>query len=203
MEDELRALEANKTSSIVSLPASHHKIGSKWVYKVKFKADGTVERSKARLVAKAFVYGWSLHQLDVNNAFLHGDLIEEVYMSLPQGYCPKGEALSKNSFLNALMHYNFYLSYSVNKLSQFLVQPRVPHMVAAQGILQYLKGSPSQGLFFPSKSEVHLKAYAKAALPNVAGVHLKIFSDADWSAYLDSKRSISGFYVFLGDSLIS
>lgn len=115
MEMELEALEGNKTWSVVSLPEGKHPVGCKWVYKTKYNADGSVERHKARLVAKGFtqqdgidyldtfspvaklvtvklllsvaaIKGWSLTQLDVANAFLHGDLIEEVYMKLPEGY---------------------------------------------------------------------------------------------------------------------
>ena len=47
MVDELQALELNNKWSIVSLPARHHTVGCKWVYKVKFCADETVERHKA------------------------------------------------------------------------------------------------------------------------------------------------------------
>lgn len=54
MDDELAAMERTNTWSIVSLPAYHHAIGSKWVYRVKYKADGTVDRNKARLVAKGY-----------------------------------------------------------------------------------------------------------------------------------------------------
>ena len=51
MNDELKALTANDTWSIVDLPPNVKPIGGKWVYRVKHKADGSIERYKARLVA--------------------------------------------------------------------------------------------------------------------------------------------------------
>nr|XP_011463578.1 PREDICTED: uncharacterized protein LOC105351305 [Fragaria vesca subsp. vesca] len=117
---EIDALQSNHTWSLVPLPPHKRPIGCKWVYKIKLKADGSVERYKARLVAKGYsqiegvdyretfapvaklttvrvllglasLKGWYLHQLDVNNSFLHGDLTEEVYMKLPLGFGGKGE----------------------------------------------------------------------------------------------------------------
>ncbi|XP_075473941.1 uncharacterized protein LOC142504998 [Primulina tabacum] len=122
MDAELQALESNRTWSIVSLPHGKSIVGCRWVYKAKFRADGSLERYKARLVAKGYtqqegvdyfetfspvakivtirtllalaaIRGWSLIQLDVNNAFLHGDLVEEVYMALHPGYHRQKEDL--------------------------------------------------------------------------------------------------------------
>lgn len=115
MQEEINALESNDTWTLVPLPPGKKPIGSKWVYKLKRHADGSVERCKARLVAKGYtqqegidyldtfspvaklvtvkaflalaaVRKWHLHQLDISNAFLNGDLTEEVFMSLPLGY---------------------------------------------------------------------------------------------------------------------
>ena len=54
MKAKINALEANKTWFIISLPLSHCPIGCKWVFKIKYNSDGTIERYKAHLVAKGF-----------------------------------------------------------------------------------------------------------------------------------------------------
>ena len=90
-------------------------IGSKWVFRIKHNSDGTISRYKARLVAKGFhqTHGedytetfspvmkastvrivlslavmnkWILRQIDVNNAFLNGIFVEDVYMAQPTGF---------------------------------------------------------------------------------------------------------------------
>lgn len=115
MEDELNSLEKNQTWELTSLPKGKKAIGSKWVYKLKLEADGSVEQFKARLVAKGYnqikgldyhdsfspvaknvtvrlmfsivaVKGWPLHQVDINNGFLHGFFDKEVYMVPHEGY---------------------------------------------------------------------------------------------------------------------
>lgn len=114
MDSEYNALLKNDTWELV--PKLHSKpIGCKWVFRVKRKPDGSIDKYKARLVAKGFLQepgkdyfetfspvtkpvtirvvlslaitnGWTLRQLDVNNAFLHGTLFEDVYMMQPPGY---------------------------------------------------------------------------------------------------------------------
>jgi hypothetical protein len=115
MDEEMVALDANATWELVALPKDKKAIGCKWVYKVKHNEDGSVNKFKARLVAKGYAQtyginyeetyspvakmktvtviiimartkGWSLHQMDVKNAFLHGDLQEEVYREQPPSY---------------------------------------------------------------------------------------------------------------------
>lgn len=131
MNKELEALEKTKTWTLTTLPADKSCLGFKWVYKIKYKSDGTIERYKATLVAKGYtqqpgldyfdtfspitkittvrvilaiaaVKSWHLHQLDVNTSFLHGDLDEEVYMTPPPGYCEDGKVCKLNKSLYGL-----------------------------------------------------------------------------------------------------
>ena len=75
----------------------------------------------------------------------------------------------------------------MQRLSQFVAQSREPHILAAQRVVQYVKGTPGQRVFFPANSTLELKA----------------FWDADWAEYLDTRKSLTCCYVFLGESLIS
>ncbi|CAA7044894.1 unnamed protein product [Microthlaspi erraticum] len=211
------------------------------------------------LLGLAAIKGWSLTQMNVFNAFLHSDLDEEIYMSLPQvlecaGFIqsqadntffvkqtgnkftailnfsrnlglPEEYALnllsdtglmackpcsvpmdpvvklSKESGVplddptpyRALVGLLLYLTitrpditFAVHCLSQFMHTPTDVHLTAAHRILRYVKNDPGQGLFYSAKSDLCLNA----------------FSDSDYSTCPDTRRSITGYWVYLGSSLI-
>ncbi|KAI5336117.1 hypothetical protein L3X38_026251 [Prunus dulcis] len=76
-----------------------------------------------------------------------------------------------------------YITYSVHILSQFMRQPRKLHLEAAHSVLRYLKKSPGQGILFPTQSSLQLRGYC----------------DADWDGCPTTRRSVTGFCIFLGD----
>ncbi|KAL5581466.1 hypothetical protein UlMin_013908 [Ulmus minor] len=92
------------------------------------------------------------------------------------------------------------ITFAVHKLSQFLAQPRLPHLKVVHHLLRYLKSNPGQGLFFSSSSSLQLRAFSDAAS---SSLKLKAFSDSDWGSCLDTRRSVTGFCIFIGDSLVS
>lgn len=120
MDEEMTAIEKNGTWELTNLPRSHKAIDVKWVFKIKMKSNGEVERYKAMLVAKRFKQRqgydyeeifypvarmdtvrliivvaaqkqWKIHQMDVKSAFLNGPLDEEVYVKQPPGFVQCGK----------------------------------------------------------------------------------------------------------------
>ncbi|KAA0066313.1 putative Cysteine-rich RLK (RECEPTOR-like protein kinase) 8 [Cucumis melo var. makuwa] len=283
-------MDTNQTWSIVPLPKGKNSIGCRWVYMIKHKADGSIERYKACLVAKGYTQQegldyfetflpvakmvtvktlltiavakeWSLVQLDVNNAFLHGELfeeskadyslfirgknnsfiallayvddiiitganalhIQELKRALNQkdytlqliedtgllGAKPTSVLMDPATKLNAsdkdILHMTatpyrrligqlLYLTisqsnitFAVHKLSQFMAKPTINHMNATNHLIKYLKGSPRKGIM----------------LPKVQDFSINAFVDADWGSCPDTRYSVTGFCVFLGNSLVS
>ncbi|RVW83231.1 Retrovirus-related Pol polyprotein from transposon RE1 [Vitis vinifera] len=95
VQDEIDALEKNGTWTITDFPVGKRLVGCKWIFTIKYKADGSVERFKARLDSSLIgcqsrlVLATTGHK----NAFLNGDLEEEVYMEIPPGF---EESMAKN-----------------------------------------------------------------------------------------------------------
>ena len=115
MSDEYTALINNTTWSLVPSSPTQNVVDYKWVFRIKTNPDGTVAHYKARLIAKGFHQrpgvdftqtfspvvklmtvrlilgiaisrGWSLRQLDVNNAFLQGTFPDNAFMQQLQGF---------------------------------------------------------------------------------------------------------------------
>ncbi|RVX17651.1 Retrovirus-related Pol polyprotein from transposon TNT 1-94 [Vitis vinifera] len=90
MDLEIEAIERNETWELTDLPEGVKKIGVKWVFKTKLNENGKWDTIRM-VIALAARNGWSVYQLDVKSAFLHGELNEAVFIEQPQGYEKKGE----------------------------------------------------------------------------------------------------------------
>ncbi|OIT38561.1 putative mitochondrial protein, partial [Nicotiana attenuata] len=88
---------------------------------------------------------------------------------------------------NFLTHTRPDLSFAVQHLSQFLQAPRLPHLNVALHLLRHLKGTSDHGILLNNSSDFTLQGYC----------------DSDWAACPDSRKSITGFFVFLGGSPVS
>ncbi|GJW76284.1 putative RNA-directed DNA polymerase [Tanacetum coccineum] len=326
MNLEMSALLENDTWDLVELPKGRKALSSKWVWKLKFKSSGEIERYKARLVAMgcaqkegvdyeetfspvvkmvtirclvnlAVNQSWPIFQLDINNAFLYGDLKETVYMKPPQGFYPGDDnivcrlkksiygfkqaprqwnakltsVLVENGFCQSKSDYFLYIKsvgdvflvllvyvddiivtgnnaveidkfkvflkgkfkikdlgklkyflgievvdtksgislnqrkYVLDLLSEYGMlackpsntplmsklsisnEPTAKDPLLVNIILRYLKGSPGLGIHFSKESGMSLKAY----------------SDADWAKCVVTRKSLTGYCVFINDNLIS
>ena len=79
------------------------------------------------------------------------------------------------------------LTYAVHILSQFMDKPRQPHLEAAHKVLKYIKRTPGQGILLPSTGSLQLQA----------------FCDADWTRCRDTRRSVTGYCILLGNAPVS
>lgn len=131
MKSEITSLEVSNTWDLVDLPPNRKLIWSHWIFRIKLKAEGSLERYKARLVAlgnnqvqeldytETFTLvvkmstvrlildisakkNYEIHQMYVHYAFLHSDLDEEIYMKPPPGISCEGDnVILKSQFMDS------------------------------------------------------------------------------------------------------
>jgi hypothetical protein len=120
VNSEIESILQNHTWELVDLPPGCKPLGYKWIFKRKMKADGSIDKYKARFVVKGYkqkegvdyfdtyspvtritsirmliaiavLYNLEIHQMDIKTAFLNGELDEEIYMEQPEGFIVPGK----------------------------------------------------------------------------------------------------------------
>nr|GEW43305.1 retrovirus-related Pol polyprotein from transposon TNT 1-94 [Tanacetum cinerariifolium] len=179
-----------------------------WIYKVTLDEYGDVLKNKARLVAKGYRQeegvdfeesfapvarikticifianaaskNMTIYQMDVKTAFLNGELKEEVYVSLPEGFVDPDHPTHVYLLKKAL--------YELKQALRAWYQASPTHLEALKRVFRYLKGTINWGLWYLKETTMALTAYA----------------DADHAGCQDTRRSTSGSSQFLGDKLVS
>ena len=119
LNDEMESLISNRTWKLVDLPSGFKTIGCKWVIRKKLKPDGSIDKFKAKLIARVFkqkanldfldtfspvtriisirlliaiatIFDLKIHQMNVKTAFLNGDLEKEIYIDQSEGFVEPG-----------------------------------------------------------------------------------------------------------------
>ncbi|GKA78124.1 ribonuclease H-like domain-containing protein [Tanacetum coccineum] len=227
--DEYHALAKNNTWTLVPQPTDANIVRCMWLFRHKFHADGTLSRYKARLVTNgstqlegvdvdetfspviktgtiqivlslATSRHWPIHQLDVKNAFLHGDLSETVYMHQPPGFwdsvhpdyvCLLQRQGTDTAYLLLYVDDIVLTASSESLLQQIIRSLHQEFAMIDLGSLQY-----------PTFTRPDT-SYAVQQLFSSSTTDLGAYSDAYRAGCPTTRRSPSGYCLFLGNNLRS
>ncbi|KAE8673799.1 hypothetical protein F3Y22_tig00111772pilonHSYRG00172 [Hibiscus syriacus] len=184
---------------LVRFPEGRTVVGCKWLFRIKRNPDGSIHRYKAHLVAKGFSQiprydfkntfshvvhfftfntvlaiavsnGWEPRHIDINNAFLNGDLSEDVYMQQPPGFEQVDE---HGKALVCKLQKALYAGCA----TPMVVSSKLSHEEVKR-IFRYLSSTLNFGLLFS---------------PVVTGLNIVAFADAYWGASIDDRHSITRY----------
>ncbi|RVX02335.1 Retrovirus-related Pol polyprotein from transposon RE2 [Vitis vinifera] len=258
MNEEMKSLQKNETWELIECPPGKKPVGCRWIYTVKYKVDGSIKRFKARLVAKGYTqtYGidytktfapvakintirvllslaanldWPLQQFNVKNAFLHGELSEEVYMDLLPGcmvlekHCQKVCKLKKSlyglkqsprawfgRFTKSMRAFGYrqsnsdhtlFLKKQHGKITTLIVY--VDDMDAGMSGCQPVNTPIEEGLKLCV--ELNQVSTDKGRYQRLVGRLMYLAHTRPDLAYalMDDRRSTSGYFTFVGGNLVT
>ncbi|KAH9142061.1 hypothetical protein AeRB84_013835 [Aphanomyces euteiches] len=247
---EYNSLMQHNTWTLCELPPDRKPIGCRWIFTKKYAADGTLSRYKARLVAQGFTQvagvdytevfapviqtssirfllalaamsSMKICHMDVQTAFLNGNLQETLYMKQPPGYVQPGSEhlvcrLNKsiyglkqssrewNSALDSYFKSQRFTqlksdpciyfrrtpqAFTVTLLSRHLNNPEEEHQHIAKRVLRYLQGTKDYGIRYTKQDSLDYL--------------IELFVYADYANDATTRRSTSGYFLFLNGCLIS
>ncbi|GJZ01586.1 retrovirus-related pol polyprotein from transposon TNT 1-94 [Tanacetum coccineum] len=200
MDEEINAIERNKTLEMAQLPKGQKPIGVKWVYKKKMNVEGEVHRAHEILPgfrSKARDFWDFISQTAYAKEILKKSKMENSNpVVTPMELCTKfskiegGEPMDANLYRSLVGSLRYLtctrpdLSYSVGVVSRFMENPKYAQLKALKRIMRYVKGTESLRLFYSSSKEYKLKGY----------------SNSDWHGDVDDRKSTSGYVFFMGET---
>ncbi|XP_070050761.1 uncharacterized mitochondrial protein AtMg00810-like [Nicotiana tomentosiformis] len=169
------------------------------------------------IIALAAHHGWLIYQMDVHNAFLQGDLLEEVYMTIPLGFSRTTARQGEYPAYRYMSQRKYALELTAElglagskpastplEVNQKLTTVEFDKAVAGAADNDYVLKDAITSSCCHQSSEIYKTARGQGLLLPVAGDgQLLTYCDADWGACLHTRRSITGYLVFYGDALIS
>ncbi|XP_076960956.1 uncharacterized protein LOC143637446 [Bidens hawaiensis] len=188
MNNEIEDLHRNNTWELVDLPSNRKTIRCKWIYKIKYKATGEIERYKARLVAKGYSQKEGVDFFETFSPVVKKyclDLLAEYGMT---GCKPVSNPIEQHFIITAMCKKDdIILQNVVGYQKLYMHKPSNSHLKIAIRLLRCLKGSPGKGILFSKSQMFELRAYA----------------DSDWAKCLETRKSVTGYRVFMENSLVS
>ncbi|RVW57587.1 Retrovirus-related Pol polyprotein from transposon RE1 [Vitis vinifera] len=191
MNEEMKSLQKNETWELIECPPGKKSIGCRWIYTVKYKADGSIERFKARLVAKAANLNWPLQQFDVKNVFLHGRLSEKVYRIFHQDAWVR-KAMSEGVQIDKVIVW-----------VEAIPKSMVGRFPKSMKLLAIVKDTGMSGCQPVNTHRRRMLLEGNLFAKNVDHQSIEVYTDADWAGAVDDRRSTSGYFTFVGGNLVT
>nr|GEY19886.1 ribonuclease H-like domain-containing protein [Tanacetum cinerariifolium] len=201
MLDEYNALISNRTWVLVPRPTNVNVVLTMWLFKHKFKADGSLSSLVVKpatirnVLSLAVSRDWPIHQLDVKNAFLHGHLSETVYMHQPPGFV----CLNKPGYVCHLHRSLYGLKQAsrawFQRFASYATRVSFQHSKtdSSEGIDPTLYRSLAGALQYLTFTCPDL-SYAVQQLHVSSTTQLSAYTDADWAGFPVTRRSTSGYF---------
>eukprot|EP00253_Pinus_taeda_P017489 PITA_17489 len=167
MVEEYNSIMVNDVWEVVPRPQDRLVVGSRWLYKVKYAADGSVEKYKARFVAKGYAQkkGIDYEETFASVARPMATPMITNWRNIDASEDKEVDPTLYRQLIGSLMYLvntRPDICYAVNTLSQFMVEPKRAHWATTKHVLRYIRGIVEHGLMYTQGHDIRLSRFTNA-----------------------------------------